>query len=657
MANRVHERSMRRSGYRMIRLGLGLGLTLLPALFVHAADPTPHDSQTMISAPVRHALKNALSFWQMTESDLGFEKDVGEPDLVLSWTRTLLQEPLTLFAMGEEARRSVVDESLRATWLSEILDVDGRDSAIATNELEGRVDIPIMPGLNVHSGLSHFLVRVEGAARLQARALHTLTQEDRSFLVGAWMSGMFELAGDPEMQARFRAEGVTPSTLDFLLSFQEALDTSPLMERWLEVAGKVDRFAMLMAGLGMDRAVAALVDSVAGVQDWPQQVIRWETPQGAVIIGTPGRDRYEGRALLILDPGGDDLYEGEVGVANDLVGQAFSAVIDLDGNDVYRSERLAGLGSAWLGVSVIHDQAGRDVYQLQGSGLAHAVGGYARLRDAGGDDLYEATALAQACAVLGVGWLEDDSGNDTYRLGAFGQAASGLFGAAVLLDHEGADVYVAGGLKPDHERNQDRYLSLAQGFSIGDRPDTGGGVALLMDLAGNDVYRADIYGQGVGYYYALGMLVDVAGNDSYTMYQYGQGAGIHLSGGLLADDAGNDFYASYILAQGAAHDYAVGALVDRDGNDTYTADHHSQGRALNNALAFLVDEAGDDAYFGRQPDQCQGVGNNGGFRDYGSLAFLLDLGGYDRYTCPATNGMVLLRPDFGVVLDREESQP
>ena len=137
------------------------------------------------------------------------------------------------------------------------------------------------------------------------------------------------------------------------------------------------------------------------------------------------------------------------------------------------------------------------------------------------------------------------------------------------------------------------------------------------------------------------------------MYQYGQGCGIHLSLGLLADGAGDDLYTGYILAQGAAHDYAVGMLFDHAGNDTYTADHHAQGRALNNAFAVLVDRAGDDAYFGRQRDLTQGIGNTGGFRDYGSLALLLDLGGADLYSGGFSNRMITLRPLFGAVLDDE----
>jgi hypothetical protein len=188
-------------------------------------------------------------------------------------------------------------------------------------------------------------------------------------------------------------------------------------------------------------------------------------------------------------------------------------------------------------------------------------------------------------------------------------------------------------------------------MSMGVRPFAGGGYGVLIDRSGNDAYIADVFGQGVSYWYSVGMLLDGAGNDTYDVHHYGQGSGIHMSVGLLADYGGQDRYGGHILTQGNAHDYGVGMLVDHDGDDTYTADHHAQGRALNNGFAVLFDRAGDDAYFGRQPGRCQGVGNDGGKREYGSIAVLMDLAGRDRYTCGAHDGTRMLRPDFGVVYD------
>jgi len=247
--------------------------------------------------------------------------------------------------------------------------------------------------------------------------------------------------------------------------------------------------------------------------------------------------------------------------------------------------------------------------------------------------------------------LRDQAGDDRYEVGAYGQGFSGVRGWGLLFDRGGHDVYLAGNRIQDFERDEPRFFSFAQGFSIGMRPHAGGGVAALVDLAGNDTYLGDIYAQGVSYYYAAGFLLDGAGNDRYDLHQYGQGCGIHLSLGLLADADGQDTYTGAILAQGAAHDYAVGMLFDHAGHDQYTADHHAQGRALNNAFALLVDRAGDDRYFGRDRQGTQGIGNEGGFRDYGSLALLVDLAGDDTYSGGFSNRAVTLRPLYGVVYD------
>ena len=64
-----------------------------------------------------------------------------------------------------------------------------------------------------------------------------------------------------------------------------------------------------------------------------------------------------------------------------------------------------------------------------------------------------------------------------------------------------------------------------------------------------------------------------------------------------------------------------------------------------------MDSAGDDSYFGRQTDECQGIGNDAGEREYGSLAVLMDLAGRDVYSCGATNGCRMTRPDFGIIYD------
>ena len=66
----------------------------------------------------------------------------------------------------------------------------------------------------------------------------------------------------------------------------------------------------------------------------------------------------------------------------------------------------------------------------------------------------------------------------------------------------------------------------------------GGGTGILRDDAGHDEYVAEMFAQGVAYYYALGLLWDRAGDDRYRAARYAQGNGVHQAVGVLRDEAG-----------------------------------------------------------------------------------------------------------------------
>lgn len=599
------------------------------------------------------AFAHALQLMNLTPSDPGFAKDHGEPRLTLEWTRSALGDPEALLRAGSVLWESAQDVSGTSLWyaaaaLAEAMPPPETNAAVseARDNWEG-LD-PALADL-----LSRFMVSARVADRLLVQAYQALSPEDRGYLAASALGGAFNLEDEEATRQGLRDLGVGQAELDLALAETRDLDATPAADRLLEKIRKIDRGAVLEAGRVFQRAVARLAEEARGLTNWPAGNVLLLTDLGKVRIASAGDDGYSDRALLILAPGGRNTYYGEAGVANGLRNQRLAAVVDLAGSDTYRGESLLGPGSALFGVSVVVDGAGDDYWRSAYAGQAAAFYGAAWLEDLEGHDDYEARALAQAAAVLGVAVLHDHAGNDQYDVGLQGQAFASLPGLAALVDRAGTDRYYAGGRELDHERNPDRYLSLAQGFAIGARPFAGGGVAALVDLAGNDTYVADVYGQGVSYYYSAGFLLDGAGHDSYTVHQYGQGAGIHLSHGLLLDLAGDDTYRGGILVQGAAHDYAVGGLLDRSGRDTYVASQNAQGHGMNNSYAWLLDGAGDDVYSARDPARAQGVGNEGGERDYGSLGLLLDLGGGDTYTCRARNNVPLLRPLYGIVDDRE----
>ena len=125
----------------------------------------------------------------------------------------------------------------------------------------------------------------------------------------------------------------------------------------------------------------ATAEGVAG-----DTVARIDTPSGAILIGGQGQNTYQLDKMpgvsVVIDLGGNDTYlEGSVSPQRPVL-----VVIDLDGNDVYRGSKPGIQGGAILGVSMLLDLAG--------------------------DDVYQAVDVAQGSSIAGVGILIDFAGND-----------------------------------------------------------------------------------------------------------------------------------------------------------------------------------------------------------------------------------------------------
>lgn len=228
--------------------------------------------------------------------------------------------------------------------------------------------------------------------------------------------------------------------------------------------------------------------------------------------------------------------------------------------------------------------------------------------DAGGDDLYTGGAV-----------VLDVSGNDVYR-----DAGPGLLGVALLVDLAG----------------DDRYLG--KNFSQGG---AAFGASLLLDVEGDDRYESDQCSQGAAFF-GIGMLFDLAGSDAYRGARFVQGFGGTRGIGVLSDVAGNDTYyagGKYLHApllpenyqslsqgfgfglRGASASGGVGILADHAGNDVYAAEVFGQGASYWFSLGVLVDSAGHDKYNLYQYGQGAGI--------HLSAGVLFDRAGNDAYSC------------------------
>lgn len=212
--------------------------------------------------------------------------------------------------------------------------------------------------------------------------------------------------------------------------------------------------------------------------------------------------------------------------------------------------------------------------------------------------------------------------------------------AALIVDSGGSDVYRnnAGGayLYPP------AALVLDQGF-------------------GNDQYvpsTSDLYGRptiGAGYVGGVGVLIDEGGSDLYRAVGGTMGAA-YAGGGLLLDEGGSrDVYESPWAGgsnYGQSHKVSIGAaayggfgfLVDLGGNDRYYdagVDSIGWGGA---GTGLLVDQSGSDEYVNDPGWNGDVTGGGVAFRsgvsigtgEVGGVGAVLDGGGSDAYSCTGT---------------------
>lgn len=471
--------------------------------------------------------------------------------------------------------------------------------AIAREQFENHRDLLEPPvALGSFPELLAFLEEVDQAYRRISEDMGEGLVDSLTLILGSlWASGD---SGPPcgEWGAAYSGRGVGSYPGEMELH-PESL--AALFSRWPGVEPvSVPRVLSLAVSSGEYwRGVPSMPSNLPGVQG---DVKAW-CLDGPVtwVVGGRGPNIYSKDCpfALIIDLGGDDTYGPGIGGVVGGAGKGFvSMVIDLGGNDTWESTGLpVSQGGALFGFACVVSMGGSNVYRggslSQGSGMM----GQGILADLSGDDLYLAAVHSQGAGTLGTGLLLDRSGDDIRRVASFGQGFGGPGGTGVLVDGDGHDVYLAGFAFPHDPLLPRDHRAMSQGFGMGLRPFIAGGVGMLLDYGhGNDTYRAEVFGQGSSYWYALGILVDEGGQDLYSAAQYSQGTGIHLSAGVLADLSGDDQYISrHGPAQGSAHDLSTGFLFDGGGNDIYVTDG-GQGLALTNSAAVFVDMGGNDVF-------------------------------------------------------------
>lgn len=362
-----------------------------------------------------------------------------------------------------------------------------------------------------------------------------------------------------------------------------------------------------------------------------------ETPLGPIIIGGKGRNEYTQPAAVIIDIGGNDVYDGAPATSR-TPEMPISVIIDLDGDDTYRAD-AEGVGLGILGIGLLADLGGNDTYRAGRRSLGCGLYGAGLVIDAEGDDAYRGTEYTQGAAAFGIGALIDHDGKDEYRADLYAQGFGMPRGFGALWDGAGNDSYVCTGEHPSVYGDKGEYNGMCQGIGIGLRGMqrgglAAGGIGALLDGGGDDRYRAGQFGLGCGYYFGWGIVRDRGGDDDYEGSRYGLATGAHYALGVVIDDRGDDDYVGRGVANQAGNwDLTISYLIDGGGDDSYKATGLCQGSATITSLAVLADASGSDTYVATGAN-VQGHGGHG--QDAGrktrSFGFLLDFGkGRDSY--------------------------
>ncbi len=446
---------------------------------------------------------------------------------------------------------------------------------------------------------------------------------------------------------------------------------SPLSRTVCDLMAQADHRALHAAGRALAPlttpafAVALAQQLTAEAQTNSQR--RLKLPMGELVLGTAGDDVYQldemPGVIGVIDPAGNDTYvEGTLSETRQLL-----VVIDLAGHDNYRGVQPGIQGSAILGASLLVDAAGDDTYAAEDVAQGTCLLGVGVLVDHAGNDRYTGRRRVQGVAIGGVALLLDRLGDDRYRAALLSQGIGGPLGLGALVDAAGADEYYAGGLYANSYGDSPGYDGFSQGVGIGPRGVANGGIGLLLDGGGDDLYECDYFSHGGGYWFAAGFARDFGGNDQRVgatrtawdggpreekrFLRWGLGFQAHYGVGVVIDDQGNDTYQGNTAGIAFSWDIGLALLADLAGDDYYE-NPRIQGEQA--ALGVLFDAGGDDRYekgsqgVARPTLEYHPLPQSGG-----NFSFLVDYGGENSFAqaqnhtynqCGSPTGFLISRP-------------
>ena len=583
----------------------------------------------------------------------------------LSWVDHLIREPMAGVRESEAFTREVHGAVVNDR-LDELVNISAR-----VLDVKEKIETPRRRANNHKQALTIVRTALDEARQAYEEAVASLTDEDRTLLA----EQLYPVTtGQLDGGASFAGRKVGRQITD---AMEARVNRAALHRAAAALISLTDtHLHERLAQAGAATSISALMPGVSG------GIHAVHTSEhGLIVVGDAGPNGYDLDAMTnvrcVIDLGGDDTYrEGTISDTRPVL-----VVLDLGGNDQYVGSKPGIQGGAVMGVSLLYDAAGDDAYVAEDVSQGAALLGVGMLIDASGNDTYKGLRRTQGSAICGLGVLIDRAGDDHYRGALLAQGVGGPLAFGLLDDLAGNDEYYAGGLYPADYDDTPGHSGWSQGMGVGPRGVANGGIGVILDGGGDDVYECDYFSHAGGYWFAAGFARDFGGNDQYvgatrTAYdgserqparftRWGIGFGCHFAVGYLFDDAGDDTYHGETVGIAFAWDFGVTALYDFAGNDRYDIPGSGSANANEAGVALIFDGGGDDVY----PSGSHGVGSQR--VEYhptpdcgGNFGFAIDYGGTDQYPADIANDAVTPRgftrekPEgfgYGFVIDRPQT--
>ncbi len=391
-----------------------------------------------------------------------------------------------------------------------------------------------------------------------------------------------------------------------LVDLMEKMDRQALIEAAEAIVPLTDpKLLDQLKRLSFDGNVA--VEGVTG-----RVVAKIDTPAGAILIGGKESKTYRLDEMkdvaVVIDLGHGNTYEeGTTSLDRPVL-----IVLNVGGGNIFRGRKPGIQGAAMLGVSLVVNREGNNSYQAGDLAQASAIAGVGIIVEHGGKNTYRGVRRVQGQALGGVGILIGRGGENDYHAAMWAQGFGAPLGFGLLEDTVGHDHYYCGGLyvtSYKHPTNHripatPGYEGFGQGVGAGIRQVGDGGIGIILNGGGHNVYEFDYLSHGGGYWCGMGFARDFGGNSQRLIarkaydggprteplfQRFGCGWGCHYAAGFLFDDGGNSLYEGTIMGAGMGWDCSVGALLSLGEKDHIkTTGGLTQGVARRPASVFFT---------------------------------------------------------------------